>query len=307
MISWANRQWRALGSLSDLMVCGEDPDAIADGLIADVERLEACWSRFRPDSELSELNRADGRWFPVSPMLWTALTKAREAWIKTDGLFDPTIHNRLVALGYDRTFREVSPTGVLVDARRDSIGFGHVLFDDDARAVQVPPAMAIDLGGIGKGLAADLISARAIEHGATSVCLGMGGDIRARGPGPDEDETWKIEVQHPVDDRVIGAFPLANEALVQSATLSRHWERNGVALHHLIDPRTGMPSHTDLIGAVVTAPDAWWAEVVAKSAILLGGTAGLAFLIRCAVDGWLICEDGSMLSTPAVAADLEMA
>jgi FAD:protein FMN transferase len=77
-------------------------------------------------------------------------------------------------------------------------------------------------------------------------------------------------------------------------------------VHHLIDPRTGQPSETDLVGAVVTGVNAWLSEVVAKSAILLGSTAGLALLIRSELDGWLLHSDGAVTATTAVEKDLEI-
>jgi FAD:protein FMN transferase len=308
MHTWASRQWRAMGSPCELLVYGTDVEHLADSAVAEVERLEACWTRFGPESELSELNRAEGRWFPASSTLWEALVKARWAWSATGGLFDPTVLGRLVSLGYDRTFREVPSTGALPTAPvvpLATLGFGQVLFDDAARMVQVPSGMGLDLGGIGKGLCADLVTAGAMAAGAVSICLSLGGDIRVRGPGPDQDDTWRLDVQHPADDRVLGSFPLSEEALVQSTTLFRQWERDGRQLHHLIDPRTGCPSSTDLIGAVVTGVDAWWAEVVAKTAILLGATDGLAFVIQSGLDCWLLRADGTVVPTSAVAGDLE--
>jgi FAD:protein FMN transferase len=306
MSVWASRQWRALGCPSELLVYGDNAERIADEVVTEIERLEACWSRFRPESELSELNRSQGRWFPVSSTLWDALDKARWAFQATEGLFDPTVHDRLVDLGYDRTFREMVATeNDEPSTTMAPIGFGAVVFDDKAHAIQLPDDRAIDLGGIGKGLAADLVTALATARGATSVCLGLGGDIRVRGPGPDADAAWNIQIQHPVDDRVLGSFPLIDEALVQSTTLFRRWERGGRMVHHLIDPRTGQPCETDLVGAVVTGTNAWLAEVVAKSAILLGSTAGLALLIRSELDGWLLHEDGAVTATAAVEKDLE--
>ena len=316
MTVWSRRQWRAMGSPSEILVYAEnteDADALIDEALAETERLEACWSRFRDDSELNELNGSDGRWYPTSPTLWEALDKARSAWRMTDGLFDPTIHHRLLALGYNRPFREIltaraglmDTTPSKSEARSVPANFGAVMFDDAARSALVPATMGIDLGGIGKGLAADLVTTRLMDRGASSVCLSLGGDIRVRGPGPDADGAWNIDIQHPADNRVLGAFALTEEALVQSTTLLRQWEHNGRMVHHIIDPRTGEPSCTDLIGAVVTGVDAWFAEVVAKTAVILGSTDAMEFLIRCRVDGWLLHENGSVTATAAVRNDLE--
>lgn len=304
MPEWARHSWRALGSTAEVLAYGPDTDVALRVAVEEIERLEQCWSRFRSDSELSVLNVSDGRWFPASDSLWLALHCARQAFDLTGGLFDPTIHNRLVSLGYDRNFRDLDPSAVARPSSL-SLGFDRIEFDDVNHLVRVPADLALDLGGIGKGLAADLVTDLILANGATSVCVSLGGDIRVGGPGPDEDSAWNIEVQHPVDHRSLGAFPLSDEALVQSTTLFRQWQHDGRTVHHLIDPRTGQSSDTDLIGAAVTGPRAWVAEVIAKTAILLGSTAGIAFLIHSNHDGWLMAEDGRIVATAAVAGDLE--
>lgn len=298
---WAHRADRAMGSTADVLVWARDAEALVTWAHEELARLEACWSRFRDDSELSALNAQAGRGpVRVSPTLWAALDAARDAHARTGGLFDPTILPNLRALGYEHSFpfvRAPEPRAV----PGPPPGFGVVGFDDDEHVVVLPARVALDLGGIGKGLAADLVVDGLLARGATSACVGMGGDVRVGGPGPDADQAWEIPVEDPRDDRRAFTFPLVDEALAQSSVLFRRWEVGGEVRHHLLDPRTGRPSASDVVAAVTTAPEAWLAECVAKAALLAGVRGGLDLLARTGVDGWLLAVDGTAHATPLVA------
>lgn len=299
--AWAHRADRAMGSTADVLVWGVDAEALVAWAHDEIARLEACWSRFRADSELSALNAQAGRGpVRVSDTLWTALAAARDAHARTGALYDPTILANLRALGYERSF----PFAGEPEARAvpgPPPGLGVVGFDDDDHVVVLPARVALDLGGIGKGLAADHVVDGLLARGATSACVGMGGDVRVGGPGPDADQAWDIPVEDPRDDRRAFTFPLVDEALAQSSVLFRRWEVAGEVRHHLIDPRTGRPSASDVVAAVTTAPEAWLAETVAKAALVAGVAAGLELLARTGVDGWLLAADGTAHATPLVA------
>lgn len=305
--SWAHRRWRAMGSTAELVVCAADCEELADQAVARIVELEACWSRFQPASELSVLNRCSGHWCPVSPLLWQAIETARAAWLLTGGRFDPTVLGRLRALGYDRTFSQVAPDGPAVAPppadRRAS--FADVELDAAGQSVRLPAGLELDLGGIGKGLAADLV-ADELAGDATSVSLSLGGDVAVRGPGPGSDAAWPIPVAAPNGAR-LGEFPLVDEAIVQSTTELRRWRRGRRTMHHLVDPATGWPADTGVIAAVVTGPQAAFAEALAKAAIIAGARDGLALLEQSGVDGWLFLGHGERVSTVAVSADLVMA
>jgi len=291
-----------MGSTAELLVWGPNPEPLADWATAEIERCEASWSRFRPSSELAALNHCAGAGaVTVSARLWGALVRARRAHLETDGLFDPTVLGSLVALGYDRSFADAPPADVASAIGAGAPGFASVGLDDERRAVRLPANVGIDLGGIGKGLAADLVVEGLLARGAAGVCVSMGGDVRVGGPGPDRDDAWEIRVEDPRDDREAFVFPLVDEALAQSSTLFRRWRRGGREVHHLIDPRTGGPSASGVVCAVVTAREAWHAEILAKAALVAGVDAGIALLERAGADGWLLARDGTAHSTRDVA------
>ena len=303
--AWAHHAGTAMGSDVEILAWGEAPDEAVRWATDDVARLEECWSRFRPTSELSALNRSAGAGsFACSPTLWEAIDRAASGWARTGGLYDPTVLGALTALGYDRSFVDVEATSDRPLRPARVPGFDCVVLAPEAHTVALPAGVSLDLGGIGKGLAADLLVGGLRARGITSGEVSLGGDLRVFGPGPDEDDAWLIDVEHPGDDALLFRFPLVDEALVQSTRLLRRWQRAGRPLHHLIDPRTGWPADTGLDAVVATAPEAWFAEVVAKAVFVAGERDGLALAGRLGVDVWLVRADRTVVATPDVANSL---
>lgn len=295
--SWSERHVEAMGSRATL-IAGDGPLGLLDWACHELERLEQCWSRFRPGSELDELNQSEGRWFPMSDTLALAIDRAVDLHWLTGGLFDPTVHDRLVQLGYDRTFRKLAPvTDRPVEPGRPCPG--PLGIERDGHHLRLPHGVRLDLGGVGKGLAADLLAEGLIERGARSACISLGGDIRAAGLTPD-GLGWQVPIEDPFgSDSVMGSVPVAESAIVTSTTLIRTWRRGGKVLHHLVDPRTGDPSSSGIVAAVVMAPEGWLAEGLAKAALVAGVDRGTTLLEGSDVAGWLACADGSILATAA--------
>ena len=291
---WTERLARAMGSTAHV-VAGDAPDGVVDWAMAELVRLEDCWSRFRPGSELARLNAGAGRWTDVSLPMLLALTCAADLHDATDGRFDPTILDALEQSGYDRTFEEVAPdAGRVPDARR-APGFATVEIDADHSRVRLPPGVRIDLGGVGKGLAADLVARGLVDRGARSVIVGLGGDLRARGGAP-PGGSWDVPVLDPLDAaRIAFRFPLLDGAIVTSTTRIRHWTRGGREYHHLLDPATGECARTGIAAVVVHARDAWWAEGIAKSIVVAGIDAGESLTRAAAVRSWVFLDDGRVL------------
>ncbi len=300
-MEWASRRQRAMGSFAEVLVWGPNPESLADWAVAEIEHCEVCWSRFRTDSELHGLNARAGLGpTKVSPLLWEALVFATRAFTETRGLFDPTVLESLLALGYDRSFPFPTPLADHDPCVRSASGFATVELDTANHAVSLPHGCGLDLGGIGKGLAADRVVEGLIARGAVSACVSMGGDLRVAGPGPDRDDAWEIRVEDPRNEANAFTFPLVDEALAQSSTAFRRWQYGQKSVHHLIDPRTGEPSSSGVDCAVVTARETWRAETLAKAALLAGPIDGIALLEHAGADGWLLGEDGVVHATAHV-------
>lgn len=294
---WSRRVVRAMGCRAHV-IAGDTPPGVVDWAVDELERLEQCWSRFRSRSELTQLNATagTGNWVEVSASMLLALTCAADLHTATDARFDPTILDALERAGYDRTFEALTPDGpvdrVHPAAGLDHRGFGRIEIDAEESRVRVGAGARIDLGGVGKGLAADLVARGVVDRGAASVLVGLGGDLRARGEPP--AGTWNVPVLDPFDEsRTAFHVPLADGALVSSSTRIRAWTRNGRRYHHLIDPATGDSARTGIAAVVTAARDAWWAEGIAKSIIIAGLDAGVRLARDADVQAWIFLDDGS--------------
>ncbi len=290
---WVAHTRRAMGSVAQVVV-GDAPLGLVDWAYEEIERLEQSWSRFRETSDLSILNVSPDRDVEVGSRLWSALARSDELWRATRGSFDPTILGALEDWGYDRSFETIhaGDTDRLAPPSARVPGWSLVHLDPDARTVRLTGGVRIDLGGIGKGLAADLIATGLIDRGAASACVALGGDVRVTGQSPTASG-WSV----PVEDATLGVQSFTTDvkegAVAMSTTLIRRWRRGEVEVHHIIDPAKGRPAHSGLVAAVVSASEAWWAEGLAKAAIVEGPHAGEALLRRCGVEGWLTSEDGT--------------
>jgi len=261
---------------------------------ARLEGLEELWSRFRPASELSQLNdAADGKPRPVSPETFELITRGVQAWRMTNGLFDPTILGDVRRAGYTISFEQLRDRPARPDDCRLTRGAGDIGLDARTRTVRLPHGVGFDPGGIGKGLAADLVVEELLAAGADGACVNVGGDVRAAGTPP--DGSWAVAIEHPTQAAPAAVAQLQDGAVATSSRLHRRWQTRGGDAHHLIDPRRGAPSDTTLWTATAIAASGWQSEAFAKAAFLSGPPA-LPVLDRLGVAILLIDDDGEVLT-----------
>lgn len=273
--------------------------AIADGVRADFAASEQRFSRFRADSELSRLHRAGGPTV-VSGALFAALSRARGYFELTSGLFDPTVGAALVALGYDQSFAPGALDREAIAEVTPSASFADVALDAATRTVALPRGTHLDLGGFLKGFTVDRAARRLSGTGAVDA----GGDAVLRGDGPD-GEGWLVDVEDPSDpQRVVATVRARDRAVATSAANRRRWRAGGREQHHLIDPRTRRPAVTDLAQATVLAPSAELADVLAKTAFMLGVRGARRFLDRFTRVGAVLVRRNGELS---IVGDVEVA
>jgi thiamine biosynthesis lipoprotein len=159
---------------------------------------------------------------------------------------------------------------------------------DDASAVRLPEGTSFDPGGIGKGLAGDLVAAALLDDGAGSVQIELGGDVRVAG-APWSGHEWQVQVDDSDHGAAVAAtISLPEGGVATSSVVRRRWRRGGVEVHHLVDPVTGFSAETDLDAVTAIAPDLWWAEVVAKVALMAGSAGARATFDRYDMAGLLV-------------------
>ena len=251
--------FRAMGTEVELFLDAEgDADAaLLESVEDEFHRLEAILSRFRPESELSLLNAERSR--QVGPELLELVRLSLDARERTSGRFDPTIHDALVAAGYDRTFEDVPDGAPAALAAGPSRCGAEIELDELDGRVTLGPGCRLDLGGIAKGWTAD--RALALLSHAGPALVNAGGDLACR-EGP-----WHVGVETPVGTITL---ELDQGALATTGRDRRHWIRRGQDAHHVIDPQTGAPAEGALATVTVAAPTAAAAEVLATSLFLAG-------------------------------------
>ena len=265
-----------------------------------IDDLESRWSRFRPTSELSRLGEHPGVPVVVSEETFTLVAKAVSGWEATGGRYDPTVGDAVAALGYDRSFDLVAAkasrdTHAAYDAEpRPAPGCAGIVLDPVVSAVTLPQGVRIDPGGIGKGLAGDLVVAEVLAAGAAGVLVELGGDVRVAGVPPD-GRAWTSSVENPFDpERELTRVALLDGAVVTTSTTWRRWNRDGRAVHHIIDPVTGDVAGTEVVSVTVVAGEGWWGEVLAKAAFLAGIDEGAALVAESGSTGVLVGSAGTV-------------
>ncbi|HZR93673.1 MAG TPA: FAD:protein FMN transferase [Gaiellaceae bacterium] len=246
---------------------------------AEVEACERALSRFDPGSDLSRLNAAGGAWTPVGERLLAALQAALRARLDSGGRFDPTVLPALVAAGYDRTFAELEQREPR-PARSWRAGAA-IELDRERGAARLEPGAAVDLGGIGKGFGAAraLDAMREAWPGLPGALVDLGGDIAVEG-APPGDGPWRIAVAEPRrPGATLGTIALRAGGVATSGRDRRRFGP-GRALHHLIDPATGLPAARGPLAVTVVAPDAPQAEAFATALAVCSLDEGRALLAR---------------------------
>jgi thiamine biosynthesis lipoprotein len=245
---------------------GRAAERLADLAVLRVELLEACWSRFRPDSELNRLNaRAGAGEVAVSEDLRRLVGVCAQAYTWSAGDVDASVLATMLALGYRQDFACAAmalPTAPLPAPGMVGVRIGE-------SAVSLPAGVGLDPGAVGKGLAGDVVAAEIFQAGAQGVLVGLGGDVVTRGLPPDSG-SWRVSMR---DDRRAAVSEIRvldldsrHPAVATSSTLRRRW----VGAHHVVQPRTGRPARSDVVQATVLADCGWRAEAAATVALVRG-------------------------------------
>jgi thiamine biosynthesis lipoprotein len=280
-----------MGGRANLVVVGA-ASGLLDELSDEIERLEQLWSRFLPTSELSRLNAAEGEPMRVSAETVGLIEAMQAGYHETEGAYDPTLLPALVLSGYAESVDDPSHRTVLPARVRDGGDLDAIQIR--GRTVTLPPGMNLDSGGIGKGYAADLLTARARERGASGVMVDLGGDLVVSGESP-VAEGWTIGVEHP-DDRFthLDIVRLAEGGVATSGTRQRRWSVDGEERHHLLDPHTLLPARTGLHSATVIAGSGARAEVLTKAAFVPPPTGFLDWIPTRNAAGLVITTEGDI-------------
>jgi thiamine biosynthesis lipoprotein len=258
--------------------------------------IDLACSRFREDSELSRVNAAGGREVSIGPLLTEALAAGLHAARSTEGAVDPTVGGAMRRIGYDRDFASVGRVGGPIQLVAERVpGWQVIELDAGRRRVRVPSGVQLDLGATAKALAADRAARSALEVTGGGVLVSLGGDVAMAGPPPEGG--WRVLV---TDDHAAPldapgqVVSLTGGGLATSSTTVRRWERGRVALHHIVDPATGLPAESCWRTVSVGAATCVDANAAATAAIVWGESAP-DWLERHRLPSRLVHVDGRVL------------
>lgn len=286
--------FRAMAAANEIQVDGADPDrahAAAGKAIAEVLRIEAKYSRYRPDSVLSRINAAaGGAPVAIDPETEALLDYADACWRESAGLFDATagVLRRAWDFGVRRVpgNEELAPLLALIGWQRVERSPGRV---------RLPlPGMELDFGGLGKEYAVDRAIAVLRDAGVAGALVNLAGDLAILGPRPG-GEPWRIGLRHPRREGELAAtFAVTSGAIATSGDYERFVEVDGVRHCHVLDPRTGR-SAQGFQSVSVHAPACLVAGSATTVAMLKGESEGLAWLEALGLPFHAILADGRVV------------
>jgi thiamine biosynthesis lipoprotein len=288
-----DESFRALGSTIRIAVTAPGARGLLVRARAELRAFESCASRFLPSSELCALNADPRRTVPASGQLRDAVDAALWAADRSGGLVDPCLLDELEAAGYDRSFtgaggataRFCGGHGAVRPARpHPAARWRDVRVDHRRGTIERPPGLRLDLGGSGKGHAADRVAD--IVGAASEWVVDAGGDVRV---GGERD----VHVAHPLRDEPAAVLRVADGAVATSSIVRRAWRTaDGRTAHHLLDPARGRPAWTGLLSVTALAPTTLHAETLAKAALLSGPDGARRILARRG--GVIVHESGEV-------------
>lgn len=242
------------------------------------EEWEQSLSRFRDDSELSQLNRSQGKPFLPSDTLWEMIRVSFVAVRNTGGLVTPAILPALVNAGYSDDFDVINSSHHEAHPEHlpAQMDIGNVHIDTIERIITLPPGMQLDFGGIAKGWAAQKAANLLRAYGPSLVNAGGDLSISAK---PHNESGWPIGINDPFNqNRELKQINVKFGGVATSGKDYRKWAVDGQIYHHIIDPRTQKPAETDVLTATVIAPTTLLAEAAAKVILILGSEKGLEWI-----------------------------
>lgn len=274
-------RFAAFGSEATVEAGGPNADELLAEAAGMVREVSEQLTRFDPSSELSRINSDSRETVEASPLMISFVEAALVAADMSGGLVDPTLLPELERAGYTGSMFGVKPeaSGATPSPARDGAGASDVALiqsrretlsvDSEAGTITRRPGVRLDAGGIGKGLAADLVGQLMEDADAPVWSVDCLGDVRVGGT---MRESRPVTIASPFPgEGPIEVLELRRAGVATSGTTKRAWASDeGVHSHHLIDPRTGLPAESDLIQVTAVAPTTVEAEVRAKAGLLIG-------------------------------------
>ena len=304
-------QGRTMGTTFRVKLAGLIPERHGRAMLAvvqaELDKVDAAMSTYKPTSELSRFNQLPkGGELVFSPETAEVMALALRVGAASGGAFDVTVGPLVEAWGFGPSRPRQDPDAATLTALRARVGASTVLrFDPKTRAIRtLVPGVHLDFSAIAKGYAVDKVAARLQAEGVPGFMVEVGGEIRTHGARADK-KPWRIGIEqpNPAGAGLAQVVEVTERALATSGDYRNYRERDGVRLSHTIDPRTGEPITHGLASVSVLAKTCAEADAWATAINVLGPEAGLALAEREGLAAFLLIRraDGTFAGRSSAA------
>lgn len=296
------RSFFAMDTLIDMTVYGGNSEKALEDCEAAVIALEERLSTEIPGSEIWEINRSNGSPTAVSERTASLISAALDVSVKSSGAFDITVYPLVKAWGFIGGDYRV-PADAEISGLLELVDYARVKVENNT--VALGEGMALDLGGIAKGYASDILKQELEKNGITSAVISLGGNVLAHGSRPGGG-AWRIGILKPDGSGdIAGVLSVSDTVISTSGTYQRYFEKDGVIYHHILDPATGRPANSGLKSVTVVCESGATADALSTTLLILGEEKALEYYDRYGgFEAVLITDDGRMICTGGLKSSL---
>lgn len=294
----------AMNTYMTFTAYGEDAQAALQEAEECIQQVEGLWSVTDEDSEIYQANHSGGQPVTVSEETAQIISFALEMAQRTGGALDPTIYPVLTAWGFTTDSKQV-PSQQQIAQLLEQVGYDRIQLN--GTELTVPDGMELDLGAVGKGYTADLVTEILRRHGVTSALISLGGNIQAIGSRPDGSD-WRLGIRAPWESGNLGVLTVSDAAVVTSGGYENYFDdEQGNIYWHILDPSTGYPADSGLQSVTIVGREGKMCDALSTALFVMGAqSAEQYWRENGGFEMLLVTDSGEILITEGIAEDFTL-
>lgn len=294
----------AMNTYMTFTAYGEDAQAALQEAEECIQQVEGLWSVTDEDSEIYQANHSGGQPVTVSEETAEIISFALEMAQRTGGALDPTIYPVLTAWGFTTDSKQV-PSQQQIAQLLEQVGYDRIQLNGSE--LTVPDGMELDLGAVGKGYTADLVTEILRRHGVTSALISLGGNIQAIGSRPDGSD-WRLGIRAPWESGNLGVLTVSDAAVVTSGGYENYFDdEQGNIYWHILDPSTGYPADSGLQSVTIVGREGKMCDALSTALFVMGAqSAEQYWRENSGFEMLLVTDSGEILITEGIAEDFTL-
>lgn len=289
----------AMNTYMTFTAYGEDAQAALQEAEECIQQVEGLWSVTDEDSEIYQANHSGGQPVTVSEETAEIISFALEMAQRTGGALDPTIYPVLTAWGFTTDSKQV-PSQQQIAQLLEQVGYDRIQINGSE--LTVPDGMELDLGAVGKGYTADLVTEILRRHGVTSALISLGGNIQSIGSRPDGSD-WRLGIRAPWESGNLGVLTVSDAAVVTSGGYENYFDdEQGNIYWHILDPSTGYPADSGLQSVTIVGREGKMCDALSTALFVMGAqSAEQYWRENGGFEMLLVTDSGEILITEGIA------